>query len=217
MSMKMSLFCLFFFGFERLELAKEGFEVSEFSVDGSEANICYIADGFELFHDENTDLAGGNLTRERILQLGFDLRGDVFHLLHSDGAFVAGFYDARKQFASVEGFARIIFFDDDQRQAFHNLIGRKATFTGKTFSSATNAGALFSGAGINNFTFGKTANRTFHRLLPPWCNFSVLLCNYSISLGKSKSVNAIFFVFFAVFCCLFRKLMDDIAMFFAYN
>ena len=130
MSMKISLFCLFFFGFERLELSKEGFEVSEFSVDGSEANICYIADGFELFHDENTDLAGGNLTRERILQLGFDLRGDVFHLLHSDGAFVAGFYDARKQFASVENFMGVVFFNDDQRKTFHNLISGKSFLAG---------------------------------------------------------------------------------------
>ena len=176
MSMEKDLFCcLFFFGFERLELAKEGFEVSEFSVNGGEANVRHVADGFELFHDENADLAGGNLTRERILQLGFDLCGDIFHLLHGNGAFIAGFYDACEQFASVEGFACIIFFDNHQRQAFNDFISRKATLAGKTFASAADAGALFGGAGINNYTFGKTANRTFHWLLPPWCVFCIIL------------------------------------------
>ena len=55
---------LFFFVFQRFQLAHKGFEVFELSVNGSEAHIRHIVNRFQLFHDKHTDALGRNLSCE---------------------------------------------------------------------------------------------------------------------------------------------------------
>lgn len=140
----------------------EGFEVLEFAVDGCKADVSNIVKRFQFFHDEDADVLGGNLTAQGILELKLDLGGQLFDLFCCNGAFIAGFHDARKKLGSIEDFLGVVFFDDNERNAFHNLIGGEAILAGQTFTSATDAGIFFCGARVDNFTFGIAANRTFH-------------------------------------------------------
>ena len=52
---------LFLFVFERFQLAHKGFKVLKFAVNGRKTNVCHVIERFELFHDQNADMLGGNL------------------------------------------------------------------------------------------------------------------------------------------------------------
>ena len=155
---------LFLFILQLFKLPHECFKILEFSVDRSKTNVRNVVQAFELIHDQNTDMLGRNFPVQGILQLALDFRSDLLHLSCRDGAFIAGFDDARKQFAFVKHLTGSILFDDDQGQTFHHLIGGKSFLTGNTFASAANAAASLCGAGIDDYALRISANRTLHGL-----------------------------------------------------
>ena len=119
-----------FFVLQGFQLFHEGLEILEFSIDRGEAHVCHVVDLLELVHDEYADMLGGDLAVQRILKLSFDVGCNLFHLFRSDGAFIAGFHNAGEKLASVKHLSCVVFFDDDQRERFHDFIGREAFLAG---------------------------------------------------------------------------------------
>ncbi len=156
---------LFFLAFEELQLAHEGFEILEFTINGCVADVCYVVESLELLHDEDADVARGYLAVQGILKLRFDLANESLDLLRCYGTFIAGFHNARKQLGAIKDLSCVILLDNDERDALNDLIGGETVLAGEAFAAAADAGALLRRAGINYSALGIAANRTFHGII----------------------------------------------------
>ena len=75
-------------------------------------------------------MLGGYFAAQGILEFQFDFGSEIFNLFRGNGAFIARFHNARKKLGTVKNLSCIIFFDNDERNAFHDLVSRKTVLTG---------------------------------------------------------------------------------------
>ena len=141
----MSLRLLFLFLFIRRGFARadevfyfghELGDVFELQIDGREADVGDLVEGFKAAHDDLADVACTKLAVEGILDVLFDLIDDGFELASGDRAFFGGAEEAGEDFVTVPTFAFAVFFDDHIWNFVDAFVGSESPAALQTFAAA---------------------------------------------------------------------------------
>ena len=116
----------------------------------------------------STDIDGGHLAVERILEHSLNLADCLFELFHIDRTLFARLEHAVEKLVSVKNLARFVLFDDDYRHGLDYLIGRKTFAAADAFAAAAYSLALVGRTRVDDLALFKTTERTlqsYHSLM----------------------------------------------------
>jgi hypothetical protein len=106
-------------------------------------------DAAQFLHHLGSNGGGGHFAAAGF-KFVHDFIDGVFQGNETDGPFLARFGQAVDELSPIEGFMRSIAFHDPEIRTLHLLVSSKAIGAAKTFSAATNTGAIARLARIND-------------------------------------------------------------------
>ena len=133
----------FLAGTEIFDFADKIAGIAELPVDGREANICDIIHFLEAVHDFFADGGGGDFPPVLLFKFFHHLIDGFFDKFGADGAFFAGFLEAKNELTPVKRFITAIPFDGTKIFTLNFFVGGKAVVAGKTLPTTTDNGPVF--------------------------------------------------------------------------
>ena len=118
----------------------------------------------KTLHDFSADPAGGNLFFAAFLKLTLNFVHHLFDGFGGNRPLLARLLQAVDDFQPVERLASAVFFGDHRKNFFNPFVGSVALLAGFTLAASTDDIAFARFAGIDDFTFGVTAEGTFQRI-----------------------------------------------------
>ena len=96
----------------------------------------------------------------------FDAVDDLFNQIDTNGPLLTGFFQTVKDFKTIENLSPPILLHDQGKSILCPLARRKSFMAAETLPSPPNGVFLLTQTGIDHFTLGMIAERTFHFTRP---------------------------------------------------
>ena len=134
-----------FLGEQLVELVQKGVDILELAVNGCEAHIADLVDGFQLLHRKLADLHGRDLTVEHTLDFRFDAVDHLLDLLERDGTLFAGSQNTCGELVAVKNLAGLVALDHNDGNGFDHLMRREALAAFQALPAAADTLAVIRG------------------------------------------------------------------------
>jgi len=133
----------FLAGTEIFDFADKIAGIAKLAVDGSEAHIGDFVHFLEAIHDFFADGCGRDFSSVLLFEFFHHLIDRFFDKFGADGAFFAGFLEAKNEFAPIKRLITAIPFDGTKVFALNFFVGRKTIVAGETLPAATDNSPVF--------------------------------------------------------------------------
>jgi len=133
----------FLAGTEIFDFADKITGIAELPVDGCEAYIGDIVHFLKAIHNFFADGGGRNFPAVFLFEFFHHLIDGFLDKFGTDGAFFAGFLEAKNKLATVKRFIAAIPFDGTKIFTLNFFVGGKAVVTGETLPATTDYGPVF--------------------------------------------------------------------------
>jgi hypothetical protein len=144
------------------ELGHERGDILELKINRSEAHVSDLIQRFKPPHYRFADIARRKFSFERILDVFFDLIGDVFELAGRDGSFFSSAEQSGHYLISVERFARTVLFHDHEWDLIDPFIRCEPPAAAKTFAPPPDRISVLRLARVDDLIFDVAAIGTTH-------------------------------------------------------
>ena len=108
---------------ESLKLLEEGVNILKFAVYRGKAHVCYLVTIFQLLHHHFTNLGGGHLLAQGVLQFALNF---VYQRNCVNGTLLGCLQDTAEQLLLIKQLFSATLFEDDNLNRFDDLKGCKA-------------------------------------------------------------------------------------------
>ena len=162
---------LLLFGFrpvpkEVFQLIHELLNILKLPVDRGKTNIGHTVQMMELRHDLLSDLGTPHFPLSPLLEIELNPVDDLLNLINADRPLLTGFFQAIKNFETVEGLPPSILLDNEGKGILGSFTCGEPLLASQAFSPSADGILLLAKAGIDHFAFSLITKRALHNSEP---------------------------------------------------